>query len=74
MFTFVFTFVFTFIYQTNGNHAMELPTVGYLISERNWKSIVDFTEFVNNHELKRGTLCQIVKFVSQFSLNLYIKF
>ena len=37
---------------------MELSTVGYVISERHWKSTFDSTEMVNNHELKRETGCQ----------------
>ena len=65
--------VFTFPYQTNGNHATELSTVGHVISEPHWKSTFDFTEIVNNYGLKRGTVCQIVRFIFQFSLNLYIK-
>ena len=64
-------YLFTFPYQTNGNHATELSTVGHVISERHWKSTFDFTEIVNN-ALKRGTECQIVKFISHFSLKLYI--
>ena len=66
--------VFTFPYRTNGNHAMETSTVGHIISERHWKSIFDFTEIVNNYRLKRRTICQIVRFISIFSLKLYIQF
>ena len=61
-------------FQTNGNHAMEKSTVGHVISERHWESTFDFTEIVNNHGLKRGTVCQTVRFVSQFSLQLFIQF
>ena len=60
--------LFTFPYQTNGNHAKELSTVGHEISEWHWKSNFDFTEIVNNYRLKRGTVCQIVSFISYFSL------
>ena len=38
------------------------------------KNTFDFTEIVNNYELKRGTGCQILRFTSQFSLKLYIQF
>ena len=48
-------YLFTFPYQTNGNHATELSTVGLVISERSWKSTFDFTEIVNNYGKKRGT-------------------
>ena len=68
------TIVFTFPYQTNGNHATEPSTVGHVISERHWKSTFDFTEIVNNYGLKRGTVGQIVRFISQFSLKLHIQF
>ena len=66
--------VFTFPYQSNGNHATELSTAGHVISERRWKSTFDFTKIVNNYGLKWGTVCQIVRFISQFSLKLYIQF
>ena len=67
--------VFTFFFcETNGNHATEPSTVGHLISERHWKSNFDFTEIINNYSLRQETLCKIVKFVSQFSLKLYIQF
>ena len=52
----------------------EPSTVGRVISERQRKSTFDFTEIVNNYGLKRGTVCQIVRFISQFSLKLYIQF
>ena len=66
--------LFTFPYQTNGNHATELLTVGHVISERHWKSILDFTGIANTYELKRGTVCQIVRFIYHFSLKLYIQY
>ena len=66
--------IFTFPYQANGNHATKPSTVGHVISERHWKSTFDFTEIVNNYGLKRGTVCQIVRFISQFSLKLYTQF
>ena len=65
--------VFTFPYQTNGNHATEPKTVGHIISGRHWKSTFDFGEIVNNYGLKRGTVWQIVRFICQFSLKLYIQ-
>ena len=64
-------YLFIFPYQTNGNHATELSTVGHVISEPHWKSTFDFTEIVNNYGLKRGTVRQIVRYISQ-SLKLYI--
>ena len=66
--------IFTFPYQTNGNHATEPSKVGHVISELLWESTFDFTETVNNYGLKRGTECKIVRFISQFSLKLYIQF
>ena len=66
--------IFTFSYQANGNHATELSTVGHVIAERHWKSTFDFTEILNNYWWKRGTVCQILRFISQFSLKLYIQF
>ena len=47
--------VFIFPYQTNGNHAMELPRVSQ-ISEQ-WNRTFDFTETVNNYGLNQGKLC-----------------
>ena len=44
------------------------------ISEQHWKSTFDFSEIVNNYGLKRGTVWQILRFISQFSLKLYIQF
>ena len=65
--------VFTFPHQTDGSHATERSTVGHVISERQWESTFDFTEVVNNYDLKRRTVCKIVRFISQFSLKLYIQ-
>ena len=64
-------YLITFPYRTNGNHATELSTVSHVISERRWKITLDFTEIVNKYGLKRGTVCQIVKFISHYSLKLY---
>ena len=66
--------MFTFPFQANGSHATEPSTVGHVISERDWKSTFDFTKIVNNCGLKQGTVSQIVRFISQFSLKLYIQF
>lgn len=60
-------------YQANGNHATESPTVGHVMSEQRCKSTFDFTKIVNNYGLKQRTVCEIVRFFSQFSLKLYIK-
>ena len=38
----------------------KLSTVGYVISERHWKSIFDFSEIVKGCGLKRGTVSEIV--------------
>ena len=67
-------YLFTFPYWTNGNHATELSAVSHVISERHWKITLDFTEIVNKYGLKRGTVCQIVKFISHYSLKLYIQY
>ena len=45
-----------------------------VITERHWKSTFDFSDIVNNYGLIRGTVWQIVRFISQFSLELYIQF
>ena len=58
--------IFTFPYQTNGNHAMELSTVGHVILRTSQKGTFDFPEIVNNYGLKRKTVCQIVRFIIQF--------
>ena len=63
----------SFPYQTNGSHDMQLSIVSHVISERHWKSTFDFNEIVNSYWLKRGTICQIVRFISQFSLKLYMQ-
>ena len=55
------------------NHATESPTVDHVISEQHCKSTFDFTKIVNNYGLKQRTVCEIVRFFSQFSLKLYIK-
>ena len=52
---------------SNGNH-------GHIISEQHWKSTFNFTEIVNKYGLKGGTVYQIVRFISQFYLKLYIQF
>ena len=49
-------------------------TVGHVISEQHWKNTFDFTEIVNNYGLKRETIWLIVRFISHFSLKLYIQF
>ena len=56
------------------NHASEPSTVGYVVSEQHWKSTLDFTEIVSYYGFKLGPVCQIVGFISQFSLELYILF
>ena len=58
----------------NGNHATKPSTVGHVISERHRESTFYFTEIVNIYSLRLGTLCQIVRSISQFSLELYIGF
>ena len=63
-----------FLYQTNLNYATELSTVGHVISKRHWKITFDFTEIVSNYGLTQGTVCQIVRFISYFSLKLYTQF
>ena len=65
------SYLFTFPYQTYGNYATELSTVGQVISGRHWKGTFDFAEIVNNYGLKRGTVCLSVRFNSHFSLLLY---
>ena len=66
--------IFTFPYQANGNHATEPSTVSHITSKQHWKSTFDFTEIVNNYGLKWGAVCQIVRFIFQFSQKQYIQF
>ena len=66
-------YLFIFPYQRYRNHAMNSSTVGHVIPERQWKSTFNFTEIVHNYGLKRGTICQIVRFISHFSLKLYME-
>ena len=66
--------VFTFPYKANGNHGTEPSTVGHVISERHLKITFDFTETVNSYRSKQGAVCQIVRFISHFSLKPYIQF
>ena len=64
-----------FLFQTYGNHATELLTFGHKISKRHSrKGTFDFTEIINNVGLMQGTVCQIVRFISHFSLRLYYDF
>ena len=65
--------VVTFPYQINGNHAMEPSIIRHKISERHWKSTFNFIEIVDKYGSKRGTLCQIVRFVPEVSLKLHIQ-
>ena len=55
-------------------HGAIVGSVGYLISERHWKSTFDFSKIVSNYGLKRGRVWQIRRFISQFFLKLYIQF
>ena len=65
---------FIFPYQTNENHNAEFPTVCFVISERRWKGTFAFTEIVNNYVLKRGTVCQTVRFITHISLKLHMQY
>ena len=65
---------FTSPYQINRNHATKLSTFDHVTSERYWQSTLGYTENVNNYRLKRETVCQIVRSISHFSLELYIQF
>ena len=66
--------LFIFPDQTNGNHATELSAVGHVISDWHWNSTFDFTEAVNNYRLKRGAVCQIISFISHYSLKLHMQY
>ena len=48
-------------------------TEGHVIAEQHSETTLAFKEIANNYGLKRGTVCQIVKFISQFFLKLYIQ-
>ena len=66
--------LFIFPDQKNGNYATGLSTIDYLISEKHWRSTFNFTETVNKYGLMQGTVCEIVRFISHFSLKLYIQY
>ena len=60
---------------------MEESVVFTFPHQNKWKpchgainSTFDFTEIVDNYGLKQGTVWQIMRFVSQFSLKLNIQF
>ena len=55
------------------NHAPAVSTVGLVISERRRKITFGFTKTVNDRNLSRGTACQIVRFISQFSQESHIQ-
>lgn len=61
-------------YQKNWNLPTELWAVGHVTWERHWKSTLDFNETVNNHRLKRRTVCQLMIFIFIFSLKLNLQF
>ena len=48
-------------------------TEGHVIAEQHSETTFAFKEIANNYGLKRGTVCQIVKFISQFFLKVYIQ-
>ena len=47
---------------------------GHVILEWGRNGSFDFTEIVNQQGLKCRPVCQIVKFISHFSLKLHIQF
>ena len=61
--------VFTFLFQTHRNPTTVLSALGHVISERHWKGTFGFNEIINNYGLKRGTICQIFRFISHFPLH-----
>ena len=61
------------IKQTEVNHDTEPVTGGHIIYEWRPRGTFNVTEIVNDM-LKRGTVCQIVIFMSDFSLYLDIQF
>ena len=52
----------------------ELLATGQIISEWPRKEAFNYTEIINNHGLKQGTECQIVRFITHFSLKSSIQF
>ena len=66
--------IFTFPYETNRNHVTEPSAVGHVISEWHWKKTFNFIEIVNRYRLKRETVCQIMIFISKFTLKVYRQF
>ena len=51
----------------NTSNATELSTVGHITLELRRKGSLNLTEMVINHGLERGIICQIVKFLFEFS-------
>lgn len=59
---------------TNWNYVMDLSTICHLISKRNQIGTFNFTEKVHSYGLKQETVCQTVKFISDFFLKLHTQF
>ena len=53
---------------------MEVPTVGQILLQYSRKDTFVFTRNVNNHKMDRKTVHQTVRFTSQFSMEIHIKF
>ena len=66
--------VFAFLFQIYRNHVMELSIFDHVISKHYWGGTSDFTKIINNFRLKRESACQIVRFISHYSLKLYKQF
>ena len=50
-------------------HGTEPSKVGHIISERLWKSTFDCIETVNSYRIKRETVCQIARFITNLVSN-----
>ena len=60
--------------RVNQNHVTELSDTSRVLSEQRQKVTFNFNETVKNHLLNKGTRCQIVRFISDFSLKLHVQF
>ena len=57
-------------YKVNRNSATELFATDHVTSKQIWKGTFNFTETAKNDGLERGTVSQIMRFISHFSLKL----
>ena len=60
--------------QTPENLLCTKNKVGHVISRLRRKDTFDFSKIINKYGLRRGIVCQMVRFILHFSLKLDIQF